>query len=116
MRANAFMSRSAFAEITEKGMGEPLAAHENTLLRAYFSFARWRSLMRNQHAVASAGIHADAVAYHYDMLLPTCPTCSELHGTSVTPTAAHILPPESCACETANYMITMRIDPFYGLR
>jgi hypothetical protein len=42
IRRNGFLSRQALAEITPAGLGDPLAAHETTLLRATFTVIRDR--------------------------------------------------------------------------
>jgi hypothetical protein len=115
LRANAFMSRAALAEITEVGLRNPLTAHEKTLLRAYFSVARWRSLNAAATGLEAANINQAAVSYRYDMLPPVCDQCRSLNGDVTTPETAQILPPEDCLCETANYGIQMKIDFFHDL-
>lgn len=110
LRANAFMSRNAYNELTEAGLAAPLDAHLNTVLRAFFSFARWRSLWQSALSVKDIDISVDRLSFHYDMLPPVCPTCTALHGTKVMPIDAHILPPPDCECETANYGINMKIN------
>ncbi len=110
IRANGFMSRAAFAEITPKGLVEPLAAHEKTLLRAFFTFSRWRSLWNDALNLKQMEISTDAISWTYDMLPPVCERCRTLNGEKVAPLEAHILPPEDCECETANYGLRMKID------
>lgn len=115
VRANGFMSRRAYDELTEKGLGAPLDAHMTTALRATFTFFRWRTVLNGVVGAKNAGIAPAALSFRYDMIPPVCPTCEELGGTELTPQSAHILPPPGCECETANYSIAMHIDFFYGL-
>lgn len=109
------MSRAALSEITEVGLRTPLAAHEKTLLRAYFSFARWRSLTAAATGLEAANINPEAVSYRYDMLSPVCDRCRSLKGELTTPETTHIVPPEDCLCETANYGIHLEINFLYDL-
>lgn len=115
LRANAFMSRAALAEITEVGLRNPLTAHEKTLLRAYFSLARWRSLNAAAMGLEAANINPAAVSYRYDMLPPVCDLCRSLNGEVTAPETAHIIPPADCLCETANYGVRMKINFLYDL-
>lgn len=115
LRANAFMSRTALAEITDRGLEAPLAAHETTLLRAFFSYARWRSLWNNARGLEAVHIDTEAVSFQYDMLPPMCGCCAGLDGAKVAPRYAHILPPPECECTTANYSILMKIDWLHGI-
>jgi hypothetical protein len=116
LRPNAFMSRTALMEITDKGRAQPLIAHEKTLLRAYFTYSRWRSLWSDARNLEPLDIDISAASWCYDMLPPVCVRCSALDGTTVMPLDAHILPPSDCDCETANYAIQLRIDWLYDLR
>lgn len=115
IRANGFMSRTAYDEITPQGLAEPLQAHEKTLLRAFFSFARWRSLWNDARNLKQMDISADAISWTYDMLPPVCDNCRAMDGEKVMPLEAHILPPETCECETSNYSIRMKIDWLHNL-
>jgi hypothetical protein len=115
LRANAFMSRQARAEITDKGLAEPLQAHEKTLLRAFFTFARWRSFRNDAVNLKNMDIDVGALSWKYSMLPPVCARCRSLDGETTMPLDAHILPPDDCECETANYGIHLRIDWYYGL-
>lgn len=115
VRANGFMSRRAYDELTEKGLSAPLDAHMTTVLRAFFSFARWRSLWNAALSVKETDIAVEALSFHYDMLPPVCPVCKALDGSKVMPLDAHILPAPDCRCETANYSIRMKVDWFYGI-
>lgn len=115
LRANAFMSRRAFAELTDRGRDAPLDAHMKTVLRAFFSFARWQSIWRAALGIKDSDIAIEAVSFEYDMLPPVCATCEALNGTKVMPLDAHILPPPDCECETANYSVVMKIDWYHGI-
>lgn len=115
LRANAFMSRLALAEITAAGMSKPLEAHTLTLLRAFFTYARWRTLQAAEAHVREGVFDRDALRFSYDVLPPVCNFCSQLDGEPTTPATAYILPPSECECETANYSIRMRVDYLHGL-
>lgn len=115
LRANAFMSHEALAEITAAGRANPLDAHMLTLLRAVFTVSRWRAIHRAEALVRDGVVKREALLFTYDMLPPVCPTCAELNGEALTPETAHILPPPDCACETANYGVRMRIDYLHDL-
>ncbi len=115
IRANGFMSRRAYGELTERGLSAPLDAHLTTVLRAFFSFARWRSLWNAALGVKDTDIPVEALSFHYDMLPPVCPACKALDGSKVMPLDAQILPAPACECETANYSICMKIDWLYGV-
>lgn len=115
VRANGFMSRRAYEELTERGLSAPLDAHMTTVLRAFFSYARWRSLWNAALGVKDTDIAVEALSFHYDMLPPVCPACKALDGSKVMPLDAHILPAPDCECETANYSIRMKIDWLYGI-
>lgn len=115
LRANTFMSRKALSEITVKGLQEPLKAHEKTLLRAIFTFGRWRSLYNAARNIEATGIKPGAVSWTYSMLPPVCPRCASLDGEQTTPQTAHILPPDDCECETANYGVHMKVDWFFDI-
>lgn len=114
LRANAFMSREALAEITPAGLENPLEAHVSTLLRSYFTVSRWRSFQSADELVRR-GVASEAILYKYDMLPPVCECCRKLDGEPTTPETAHILPPDDCECGTANYSIQQRVDWFYDL-
>lgn len=92
LRANAFMSQQAFAEITAAGRANSLDAHMLTLLRAVFTVSRWKTLRRADALVRDGVVKREALLFTYDMLPPVCPRCAELDGEGVTPETAHILP------------------------
>lgn len=112
IRANAFMSRRAFGDLSDKGKVNPLAAHEVTLLRAMFAENRFNRL-------TSHGLTVDLMRYFdgfkYDSLTRDCPFCGRVDGTVVKPEEVAILPAADCTCETANYMISPKIDWLKGV-
>lgn len=114
LRANAFMSRKALADLTDAGLRKPLEAHVDTLLRAYFTVSRWRSF-QSQDELVRRGVAREAIRYTYSMLPPVCGYCRALDGEPTTPEKAQILPPKGCDCVTANYSILQRVDWLYGL-
>lgn len=107
IRANAFMSHRSFDELSDKGRANPLAAHETTLLRAIFSENRFNRL-------TSHGLPDDLMRYFegfkYDTLTRDCPFCGRVDGLVVQTEQVAILPAADCHCETANYMISPKID------
>ncbi len=109
------MSREAFAELTGKGLENPLSAHETTLLRAFFTYARWRSLKNSATVLETLSVSPEAISFRYDMLRPMCPCCADLDGQEVAPKDAQILPPTDCVCLTSNYSIQMSIDWFHDI-
>lgn len=116
MRANAFMSREAFAQLTAKGKENPIQAHSTTMLRAFFTTSRWRWVAFGHDAIERLSVDPKAVHYFYDMLPPMCPRCKSLDGTEVRPETALIYPAEDCQCVTANYSILTRVDFLYGIK
>ena len=48
IRANSFMSKDALDDLTEKGLANPLAAHEQTILRASLAVSRARRISSEQ--------------------------------------------------------------------
>ncbi|OGN47380.1 MAG: hypothetical protein A3K57_04685 [Caulobacterales bacterium RIFOXYA1_FULL_67_7] len=114
LRASAFMSREALADLTDIGLEKPLEAHVDTLLRSYFTVSRWRSFQATDELVRQ-GVSREAIVYKYSMLPPVCDCCNALNGEPTTPETAHILAPDDCECVTANYSIQQRIDWFYDL-
>lgn len=89
IRSNAFMSRRAAAELTEKGRSNPLEAHASTLLRAYFTALRYREI-----AQAARG---GAISVMYNGIFKDeCLACAQLDGTAVPIADASPDPPEGC--------------------
>jgi len=108
LRSNAFLSRKAFSEISEKGREDPLAAHETVLSRAVFTLFRY-------HAIMSARAQARRIPeFKDDYKLSTahrdCPACNALDGKFFKGDDAPIFPVEGCTCDTANYTLSMHVD------
>jgi len=112
IRANAFMSRRAFGDLSDKGKANPLAAHEVTLLRAMFAENRF-------NRIVSHGLTDDLMRYFdgfkYDTLTRDCPFCGRVDGTVVKPEEVSILPALDCTCETANYRISPQVGWLKGV-
>lgn len=108
IRRNAFMSRAAYAELTEKGRRKPLEAHEITLRRADFSMDRARNIARAQE------VGCDQFEFSAAMD-GVCKVCDGMDGTVTTGADAPIFPPTGCTCETGRYVLTAKIDFLYGL-
>jgi hypothetical protein len=104
LRSNAFLSRRAFAEITEAGLISPLEAHEKVLLRASFSLFRYRTIQNARQAVGLPD------TYKYDVLNLDCPACEKLDGKITTGDEAYLFAPPRCRCETANFAFALHID------
>jgi hypothetical protein len=113
IRANAFMSRRAYGELTETGKACALRAHEVTLLRAMFSEDRFARL---SSPGLSGGLMRHFDGFKYDAVSLDCPFCSRVNGTVVQPEAVAILPPDDCRCETANYSISPQVDWLQGVQ
>lgn len=89
IRANGFMSTSALADLTDKGLAAPLAAHEQTILRATLAHARAVSLAKER----SLGVTQwECVTAHE----ADCPGCARMNGQAFS--ADEILPtgPQDC--------------------
>jgi hypothetical protein len=108
IRKNAFMSRAAYAELTEKGRTKPLEAHEITLRRADFSMNRARNIARAQE------VGCDQFEFSAAMD-GVCKVCDAMDGTVTTGADAQIFPPAGCTCETGRYVLTAKIDFLSGL-
>lgn len=106
LRSNAFMSRKAFGDLTEKGRKVPLKAHDTVLLRATFTLSRYKTIKT---------VRADSIPelrdeFKYDVLSMECPVCKRLDGTIVKGDDVFVFPPDQCVCDTANYSVTPYID------
>lgn len=112
VKSNAFMSRRAFGQLTEAGLGRPLEAHEITLLRATFTLNRHRSLLGVQ------GLKPPAFndEFKYDTMTRDCAVCRSLDAEVVKGDDVHVFPPPGCVCETANYTIRPYVDFLRGIR
>lgn len=108
IRANAFLSRKALEELSEKGLVDPLRAHELTLLRASFVLSRYRNAasyakVMADHPEVRMEVRYDA--FHHD----SCDVCKNLHDTPVGPDYG-LFAPEGCACPTAPYALRLDAD------
>lgn len=108
IRKNAFMSRKALAEITAKGMQEPLRAHELTVLRGSFAIFRHGNAlsaerMMQQHPELPIEIQYDVV--HQD----SCNVCNALYRKPVGSDWG-LFAPDGCTCITAPYGLHVNAD------
>ena len=108
IRANGFLSIKAFDELTAKGQSQPLAAHENTLLRATFSLMRYRRVRQESQLRDQLG--PCFIGFKYDVLEMDCRACVALDGSLTTASSAAILPLKDCVCVTANYSLQPKFD------
>ncbi|MQV12175.1 hypothetical protein GHL01_00250 [Sinorhizobium meliloti] len=108
LRSNAFLSRQAFNDLTEAGLENPLKAHEAVLLRATFTFQRYRSLQ----SIRSSGLVGDKVfqGVKYDILNIQCSVCGPLDGKTIPLDEATIFPLKGCTCDTANWGYRPDVD------
>lgn len=106
IRANAFMSRRAFGELTQSGRANPLDAHESTLLRASFTVSRFEKISR---PVPDA-VAGNLAGYRYLTISPDCPFCSRMDGQVVGFDEVTVLPSPECTCPTANYIVNQHFD------
>lgn len=96
LRANAFMSKAAMADLTAKGLAAPLAAHETTILCATLAHSRVANLT-NEKALGITSWECVA-AFEKE-----CPGCARMKGQVFS--AGEVLPtgPQDCfreACAT----------------
>lgn len=89
IRGNAFMSRKALVELTDKGRIYPLKAHETTLLRAYFTALRYREIAGAYQGGASKLQYNGPFGRQ-------CTGCTRLHETVIAIEAADPKPPADC--------------------
>lgn len=88
IRANAFMSRVAFSELTDIGRTRAVVAHEETLLRALGSYSRAKKL---------AGRLTAGCELRYSGMAGTeCRACARLTDLRVDTSGAFIFPPSDC--------------------
>lgn len=112
IRANGFMSRRAFDDLSEIVKSLPLTAHEATLLRAVFTENRFNRIMALD---LTDELRPLFDGFRYDAATLDCPFCRRVDGTVVTPESAAILPSPECVCETANYAISPKFDFLKGV-
>ncbi|WP_323810207.1 hypothetical protein [Sphingobium baderi] len=108
IRANAFMSRQAYEDLTDKGKANPLNGHELTLLRAGFTENRYRRI--RLHDETPDNIKDYFVGFEYQTHSSDCPFCKRVDGTIVQNAEVAILPSPDCVCETANYFVSAKMD------
>lgn len=108
IRANAFMSRQAFDDLTDKGKASPLTGHELTLLRAGFTENRFRHI--RLHEDTPANITDYFIGFEYQTNSNDCPFCKRVAGTVIQPKEVAVLPSPECVCDTANYSINAKMD------
>ena len=90
IRANAFMSRVALDELTEKGLANPIYAHEQTILRATLSVARVQGLEGNLSLGVTKWTFLGSDAER-------CPGCARLNGKEISFEEALPVGPHDCA-------------------
>lgn len=102
LRSNAFMSREAVVDLTEKGRERPLEAHATTLLRASFSAVRARSI---------ASTPRDRyTTLRYDPPFRDCPACAALSGQSVPHESISPFPLDGCSREACPLTFRVHTD------
>ena len=103
IRANAFMSRRAASELTEKGMENPLEAHFLTLWRDDFTIDRARHLLNASQqnfgriSVISGGHKG-------------CTICETTSGSTFDPCGISPFPPKGCVNAGCNRMFISFVD------
>ena len=106
VRANAFLSRQAFGELTERGKTIPLQAHELTLLRAEFTLCRKSLISRAEHP--EFGPHT---RFTHVQFSAGCRGCARLKNFGRVPAEyVQIMPPIDCETETCNLMVDVHMD------
>ena len=105
LRKKAFMSREALAEITAKGMQDPLRAHELTVLRGSFAIFRHRNALSAEHMMQE---HPNLpIEVQYDVFHPdSCDVCHALNRKPVGPNWGL----DGCTCITAPYGLHILAD------
>lgn len=102
IRRNAFFSRAALEDLTEKGCSKPLDAHELTLRRATYSFQRVRTIRQ--------GWDHGYDQFRHSSFDTTCPACHALSDKITSGAEAHVFPPKDCICETGRFGLSIHID------
>ena len=108
IRRNGYLSRQALAEITSAGLGDPLAAHETTLLRATFTVMRDRRVAEGAKLKEQFG--KCFVGFAHETQQHECAACNSLDGRVTDAASAAVFPPAGCSCPTANYIVSPKID------
>lgn len=109
IRANSFMSKEAYDELSETGKEHPLHAHEITLRRAAFSVMRARSLVEAQKFIVSHKKHVTLLKC--DGSFPDrCLICKSTDGVVISIEHASPLPPKDCKVEGCGMTFKFEID------
>ena len=108
IRKSAFMSHAALAEITAKGMRDPLRAHELTILRGSFAIVRHRNALSAERMMQE---YSDLpIEVQYDVFHPeSCSVCNALYRKTVGPDWG-LFAPDGCICITAPYGLHIHAD------
>ncbi len=108
IRKSALMSRDAIAEITAKGMQDPLRAHELTVLRGSFAIFRHRNALSAERMMQE---HPDLpIEVQYDVFhSDSCGVCNDLYRKPVEPDWG-LFAPDGCTCITAPYGLHIHAD------
>ncbi len=103
IRSNAFMSKRAASELSEKGKLKPLEAHYLTLWRADFTIDRAkRILTASSHEfgrISQLGAHRDGCAF-----------CTEHYDSYIDPFTASPFPPAECPNAACGMMYHASVD------
>ena len=103
IRANAMMSKQALDDLTEKGRAVPLAAHEQTILRASLAWSR----SQNLESLGKAGVRmCEAIAPFADQ----CPGCKHLDGKILPIGDIDPLGPQDCFREACAIAFAAKLD------
>lgn len=106
VRANAFLSRQAFDELTDLGKAKPLQAHELTLLRAEFTRIRKRKIALAEHP--ELGPFA---SFSHHRLTSKCHGCDRLRGFGrMEARWVQIMPPVDCEIDACNLGVYSHVD------
>lgn len=108
IRKSAFMSYNAIAEITAKGMQDPLRAHELTVLRGSFAIFRHRNALSTERLMQE---HPDLpIEVQYDVThSDSCGICNARHRKQVGSDWG-LFPPDGCTCITAPFGLRTHAD------
>lgn len=102
LRSNAFFSRAAKENLTDKGLKQPKRAFEITLLRAMFSFFRSRAI---EQARAKEDWYIRAERCHGD-----CTKRLDFTGKNLSADDLSPLPPDGCEREDCSLHFAPRCD------
>lgn len=103
LRANAFMSKEALSDVSDKGLMMPLAAHEETILRAALAWSRAKSIASEK----------DMGVRKWECLAPfpaECPGCKRLDRKIVAASDAVPTGPNDCFRDSCAISFTPQID------